>query len=41
VAVRKLEASGAVDGLGRTTGEAWLWLDTLPLTRPNSPEQLT
>jgi hypothetical protein len=41
VVVRKLEASGAVDGLGCTAGEATLWLDNLPLNRPNSPDQLT
>lgn len=39
--MRKLEASGAVDGLGCTAGEAVLWLDNLPLNRPESPDQLT
>ena len=41
VAMRKLEASGAVDGLGCTAGEAALWLDNLPLICPASPVQLT
>ena len=41
VAMRKLEASGAVDGLGCTAGEAWLWVDMLPLSCFDLPEQLT
>jgi hypothetical protein len=40
VAMWKLEASGAADGLGCTAGEALLWLDMLPLSRSDSPDQL-